>query len=110
MLMLGIGTLQVPLMSEIVQAWLHTADNNMGIFDQDFNAKDFINGTAADVTDATNGDNGVSNGAPAAFGDTQLPTSQVDRIAAHHIWVGFLLQTWQVRSQSCCSRHTTGPL
>lgn len=89
---------QVPLMSEIVQAWLYTSDNNMGIFDCDFDAKAFIGGTVTDVEAATHGDDNVSSSSPAPYGDTLVPTSQVDDISAHHIWVGFFLQTWQVSS------------
>ena len=87
-------------MNEIVQAWLHTADNKMGMFDCDFDAKLFMEGTVTDVEEACHGDDAVSSGSPAPYGDSTLPTSPVDAISAHHIWVGFFLQTWQVR---CCS-------
>lgn len=85
-------------MSEIVQAWLHTADNKLGIFDCDFDAKPFIEGTVTDVEEATNGDDNVSSGSPAPFGETVVPSIPVDAISAHHIWVGFFLQNWQVCS------------
>lgn len=83
-------------MSEVVQAWLYTADNKMGIFDCDFDAKLFMEGTVTDVEEATHGDDNVSSGSPSPYGDTVVPTSPVDNITAHHIWAGFFLQTWQV--------------
>ena len=83
-------------MAEIVQAWLYTADNKMGIFDCDFDAKLFMEGTVTDVEEATHGDENMSSASPAPYGDTVVPTSPVDAISAHHIWVGFFLQTWQV--------------
>jgi len=90
------GCLQVPLMSEIVQAWLYTSDNNMGIFDCHFDAKAFIEGTLTDAEAAAHCDDNASSASPAPYGDTIVPISQVDDITAHHIWVGFFLQTWQV--------------
>lgn len=90
--------LQVPLMSEIVQAWLYTSDNNMGIFDCHFDAKAFIEGTLTDAEAAAHCDDNASSASPAAYGDMLVPISQVDDITAHHIWVGFFLQTWQVMS------------
>lgn len=95
-------------MSEIVQAWLYTADNKMGIFQCDFDAKLFMEGTVTDVEEATHGDDNVSSASPAPYGDTVVPTSPVDAISAHHIWVGFFLQTWQVcwlleMLADCCS-------
>ena len=92
------GCLQVPLMSEIVQAWLYTSDNNMGIFDCHFDAKAFIEGTITDAEAAAQCDDNASSASPAPYGDTLVPISQVDDITAHHIWVGFFLQTWQVCS------------
>lgn len=89
-------------MSEIVQAWLYTADNKMGMFQCDFDAKLFMEGTLTDVEEATHGDDNVSSASPAPYGDTVVPTSPVDAITAHHIWVGFFLQTWQVWA-GCCS-------
>ena len=83
-------------MSEVVQAWLFTADNKMGIFDCDFDAKLFLEGTATDVEEATNADDNTSSASPAPYGDTVVPTSSVDAISAHHIWVGFFMQIWQV--------------
>lgn len=95
-------------MFEIVQAWLYTADNKMGIFQCDFDAKLFMEGTLTDVVEATHGDDNVSSASPAPYGDTVVPTSPVDAISAHHIWVGFFLQTWQVcwvleMLADCCS-------
>ncbi|KAA6416579.1 MAG: phosphatidylinositol 4-kinase alpha-like, partial [Trebouxia sp. A1-2] len=90
--------LQVPLMSEIVQAWLYTSDNNMGIFDCHFDAKAFIDGTITDAEAAAHCDDNASSASPAPYGDILVPISQVDDITAHHIWVGFFLQTWQVMS------------
>jgi len=92
-------SVQVALLSEIVQAWLYTADNKMGIFDCDFDAKLFMEGTVTDVEEATHGDDNVSSASPAPYGDTVVPTSPVDAISAHHIWIGFFLQTWQVLLQ-----------
>jgi hypothetical protein len=83
-------------MSEIVQAWLYTSDNNMGIFDCHFDAKAFIEGTLTDAEAAAHCDDNASSASPAPYGDTIVPISQVDDITAHHIWVGFFLQTWQV--------------
>ena len=85
-------------MSEIVQAWLYTSDNNMGIFDCHFDAKAFIEGTITDAEAAAHCDDNASSASPAPYGDTLVPISQVDDITAHHIWVGFFLQTWQVCS------------
>ncbi|KAL3141037.1 hypothetical protein ABBQ32_005551 [Trebouxia sp. C0010 RCD-2024] len=90
--------LQEALIAEIVQAWLYTADNRMGIFDCDFDAKLFMEGTVTDVEEATHGDDNVSSESPAPYGDAVVPISPVDAISAHHIWVGFFLQTWQVMS------------
>ena len=83
-------------MSEIVQAWLYTSDNNMGIFDCHFDAKAFIEGTITDAEAAAHCDDNASSASPAPYGDVPVPISQVDDITAHHIWVGFFLQTWQV--------------
>ena len=98
--------LQVPLMSEIVQAWLYTADNNMGIFDCDFDAKAFKEATVTDAEEATHGDDNVSSTSPAPYGDTLVPTTKVDAISAHHIWVGFFLQAWQVATHCCATHHS----
>lgn len=71
----------------------------MGIFECDFDAKLFMEGTVTDVEEATHGDDAVSSASPAPYGDTVVPLSPVDAITAHHIWVGFFLQTWQVSLQ-----------
>ena len=96
MLLTLLACVQVPLMSEIVQAWLYTSDNNMGIFDCNFNAKACIEGSITDAEAAAHCDDNASSASPAAYGDTAVPVSPVDDITAHHIWVGFFLQTWQV--------------
>ena len=89
--------LQVPLMSAIVDAWLHTVNNRMGIFDTDFDAKAYAEGTATDCEAASSAaDDTVSTASPTAYGNTVMPTSQVDGLEAHHLWIGFFLQAWQV--------------
>jgi len=99
-------------MSEIVQAWLYTSDNNMGILDCHFDAKAFIEGTITDAEAAAHCDDNASSASPAPYGDILVPISQVDDITAHHIWVGFFLQTWQVCSallpHLCCGAGQGG--
>ena len=85
-------------MSNVVNAWLHTANNHMGIFDTGFDAKAFIEGTCADADEATPGDDTVSSASPVAYGNTSCPSNEVDGLEAHHLWIGFFLQVWQVLS------------
>ena len=75
----------------------------MGIFDCDFDAKAFKEGTVTDAEEATHGDDTVSSVSPAAYGDALVPTSQVDGILAHHVWIGFFLEAWQVMLYRCFS-------
>lgn len=83
-------------MSNIVHAWLHTVSNKMGIFDTGFDAKLYAEGTQTDCDAASAADDTVSSASPTAYGHTNMPTNQVDGIEAHHLWVGFFLQSWQV--------------
>lgn len=88
-------------MSNIVHAWLHTVNNKMGIFDTGFDAKAYAEGTQTDCDAASAADDAVSSASPTAYGNTNMPTSQVDSLEAHHLWIGFFLQAWQASTIHC---------
>lgn len=88
---------QVALMSNILHAWLHTANTHLGIFSTAFDAKAFQEGTCTDADEASPGDDTVSSASPVAYGNVTCPSNEVDALEAHHLWVGFFLQAWQVR-------------
>ncbi|KAK9812698.1 hypothetical protein WJX72_002251 [[Myrmecia] bisecta] len=84
----GAPKLQVQLLSEVVDAWLWTVDHNVGLFDDSFSHK----------TGPGSGD-GRPRDSNLAAGD-----SIVDGVIAHHIWLSYLLETWQVFSAGSSSQ------
>ena len=72
------------LLTEVVEAWLTTIDSQGGIFDRSFDL--------SGVRHASN------TGDPDNLADDSLLliVSDVDDLKAHHLWVTFLLEAWQV--------------
>lgn len=82
---------QVVLVEEILEAWLLTMERQGGIFDRSFDLQGFKH--ASNTGDSEN------------LGDDSLfqAVSDIDEVQAHHLWVNFLLETWQVSLPIYCS-------
>ena len=74
------------LLSEIVGAWLSTVANHRGMFDASFNV------------DAMQASLSKEAGLADPLEDDSIleATSAVKGISAHHAWLIFLLEAWQV--------------
>lgn len=70
---------QVSLLTEIVDSWLWTVDSKIGLFDVTFDAEAFLQSAGGSIDGAAKG-----------------TASIVDAICAHHLWLSFLLEIWQV--------------
>ena len=83
----SLQSLQVALLSEVVSAWSATVDARKGLFDCSYDSEAVVSTTASDTqtADPLSGD--------AAVHDIILAT---DSLAAHHYWLSFLLEAWQV--------------
>ncbi len=82
-----VHSLQAMLMSEMAEAWIATVSNRLGLFDCSFDAKAYKETPAGDAIEDRPSD------------QLQQPQhSTVEATAAHHIWLAFLLQAWQVSS------------
>lgn len=82
-----VHSLQAMLMSEMAEAWIATVSNRLGLFDCSFDAKAYKETPAGDAIEDRPSD------------QLQQPQhSIVEATAAHHIWLAFLLQAWQVSS------------
>ena len=75
-------------MAEVVEAWIVTMDRQAGIFDRSFDQQG--------IKQAHN------MGDSEALADDSLieVVSDIDDLQAHHLWINFLLETWQARSSA----------
>ena len=79
-------SLQAMLMSEMAEAWIATVNNQLGLFDCSFDAKAYKETPAGEAIEERPSD------------QMQEPQHNiVEATTAHHIWLAFLLQAWQVR-------------
>lgn len=85
--------LQVALIAETVNAWIVSKDQQEGIFDRSFDKQGIKQ--AARMAD------------PDSLEDDSLYhiVSDVEDLKAHHLWVNFLLEAWQVETFCSKSRH-----
>ena len=91
--------MQIALASEVVEAWIVTIDRQVGIFDRRFDQQA--------IKQAHN------MGDSEALADDSLieVVSDIDDLQAHHLWINFLLETWQVVwSQETCNILMTNPM
>ena len=76
------------LLSEIVGAWLATVANHRGIFDANFDVDAMRSSLSEEA--------GLAD--PLEDNSILEATSAVKGISAHHAWLIFLLEAWQVTS------------
>lgn len=71
-------------MTEVVEAWIVTIDRQVGLFDRNFDQHG--------IKEAHN------TGDSEALADDSLieRVTDIDDLQAHHLWINFMLETWQV--------------
>ena len=83
---IAIILLQVALLSEIVGSWLSTLANHRGLFDASFDVEAMQTSLSEEA--------GLAD--PLEDDTILEATSAVKGISAHHAWLIFLLEAWQV--------------